>query len=333
LSKSQPVTEAASILPEESDMLAGVIADHWSDHALHIYADWLEEKSDPRGPFLRSFIKAFANPSTVLPASEAFSTSWRDLSGITLLHALRQCKLTARRQEIARSARTTLLIETKESSDKKTPIGVTKFGGCPDLPQGVDWPVCEKGSLAFLAQFNLADLSNTQAARRLPKEGMLHFFIFNDEEGGYAGPGLAFPPVTDTDTIRVIHTRDIKKLHRLEAPDDLGEFNQVAPTRRLTFVEALDFPNRWQIDGSKELASLIFKKNGLFRTTNHFFGYPVYYRMEEPAEFRNGFVHLITFQNVDELPFSWGDGADLYFYIREHDLQAGKFDAVAVYTD
>jgi uncharacterized protein (TIGR02996 family) len=326
-------------------MLAGVVADHWSDSSLLIYADWLEDRGDPRGPFLRSSIAVFGDPTTALPPTADFATAWLDTSGITLLHGLRQCNLADRREEVARLARTTLLIETENSSNTTTPIGGTKFGGCPDLPEGVEWPKCAKGSLAFLAQFKLADLANTQVARRLPSEGMLSFFIFNDEESGCPGPGLSFPPITDTDTIRVVHSRDLTRLRRLEPPADLGEYNQLAPTQRLTLVEALDFRGSSQIDGSDDLAEWILTPPterasyvpGLGiasgRTTNHFFGWPVYYRMDEPEEFQNEFVHLVTFQNAGDLPFCWGDGADLYFYIREVDLQAAKFNAVAVYSD
>jgi uncharacterized protein (TIGR02996 family) len=316
-------------------MLAGVIAAHWSDDFLLVYADWLEDRDDPRGAFLRGFVSAFGDPAAALPATPGFP-AWLDLSGITLLRGLRECDLADRRQEVARLTRTTLLIECRGSADKKCPIGSTKFGGCPDLPTGTTWPRCGKGSLAFLAQFRLADLANTQAARRLPAEGMLSFFVLNYD--GCAGPGLEFPPVTDTDTIRVIHTGERAELRRLKPPDALGEDNQVAPTRQLTFVEALDFRADPAIPGTDELEEFILRRGGRrrggrSRTTNHFFGYPVYFRMDEPEEFRTGFVHLITFENSGELPFAWGDGADLYFYIRAPDLEAGRFDAVAVYSD
>lgn len=309
MSKTRPSTGVASVLAGESDLLAGVIADHWSDSSLLIYADWLEDRGDPRGPFLRSVIAGFGDPAAALPTTDDFATAWLDISGITLLHALRQCNLADRRKEIARRARTTLLIETQDSSAKETPIGASKFGGCPDLPDGVDWPKCPKGSLAFLAQFKLTDLANTQASRRLPKEGMLSFFIFNDEESGCAGPGLEFPPVTDTYTIRVIHTKNQTKLRRLKTPGDLGEFNQIAPTRSLTFVEAIDFSASSEIHGSDNVAELTLYEHGVYnRTTNHFFGYPLYFRMDEPEEFQKEFVHLITISNSGDLPFAWGDG-------------------------
>ncbi|MCE9530583.1 MAG: DUF1963 domain-containing protein [Planctomycetes bacterium] len=330
--KSPPVAEVASVSMDESDMLAGVIENHWSDQSLLIYADWLEDKGDPRGTFLRRVVAAFGNSAAEPLVSNEFTSAWLDMSGITLLDSLKRFNLSEHREAVSRLARTTLLIETKESSDKKMPIGSTKLGGCPDLPKGVGWPVCEKGSLAFLAQFKLADLAGAQATRRLPSEGMLSFFIFNDD--GNAGPGLDFPPETDTDTIRVIHTKNLISLRRLKAPDDLGEYNQVAPCRSVKFVEALDFRReRSEIEGIYEFAKSFLHKNGEIRTTNHFFGYPLYYRMDEPEEFRKNFVHLITFQNESDLPFAWGDDADLYYYISEADLKAAKFDAVAIYTD
>jgi uncharacterized protein (TIGR02996 family) len=39
-------------------MLAGVIADHWSESFLLAYADWLEDKGDPRAAPTRYRIAA-----------------------------------------------------------------------------------------------------------------------------------------------------------------------------------------------------------------------------------------------------------------------------------
>ena len=47
------------MLPGEADVLANVLAD-LSDHdAKLVYADWLEERDDRRGPLLRKFVTAY----------------------------------------------------------------------------------------------------------------------------------------------------------------------------------------------------------------------------------------------------------------------------------
>ena len=70
-------------------------------------------------------------------------------------------------------------LSTTEPDDYTT-IGITRFGGLPDLPDRVDYPTfCnrqgETKGLQFIAQLNCADLAPHQAY--LPRSGMLYFFI------------------------------------------------------------------------------------------------------------------------------------------------------------
>jgi uncharacterized protein YwqG len=328
MTTSRHVGDPAAVLPGEVERLAGVIAAHWTDKAILDYAQWLEKQGDARGQLLRALLAAVTDFTVDRPDTTRISKAWLGLSGITLLEAMKEHQLLGQREATARLARTTVTMRTRPATENDDAIGTTKLGGRPDLPDRVGWPVCSKGSLAFLGQFRLEDLAGTQAALLLPTEGMLSFFIFNDAENGCAGAGLSFPPVIGSDMVRVIHTKDLTNLRRLPEPNDLGEWNQVAPTRLVMFYESLDFPRNSEHEETYELADEI----GHW-TTNHFFGYAAYKRMDEPEEFRDSFVHFVTFNNVGDLPFAWGDGADLYFYIRDADLQIGKFDAVATYTD
>src|SRR5262249_56336977 len=85
----------AAVLPGEADILATVVADLADDTAKLVYADWLEEHDDPRGPFLREFVTATrrGNPP---PPSDVFPKPWRDLVGVTLVEAARTHRLAAR---------------------------------------------------------------------------------------------------------------------------------------------------------------------------------------------------------------------------------------------
>jgi uncharacterized protein YwqG len=66
--------------------------------------------------------------------------------------------------------------------DHKIPVGVSKFGGAPDLPRGFEWPIWrnqqgEVRPLGFYAQIALADMNNVaQAALNLGDGGLLSFF-------------------------------------------------------------------------------------------------------------------------------------------------------------
>lgn len=70
-------------------------------------------------------------------------------------------------------------LNTTQPDDYST-NGTTRFGGLPDLPEGVDYPTFtnqhgETKGWQFIAQLNCADLALHQAY--LPRAGMLYFFI------------------------------------------------------------------------------------------------------------------------------------------------------------
>ena len=68
---------------------------------------------------------------------------------------------------------------------KKQPLGASKFGGLPDLPDNLAWPIIEEDpeydfdpeAFAFISQINLADLPPNQAYLDLPEDGWLYFFV------------------------------------------------------------------------------------------------------------------------------------------------------------
>lgn len=56
-------------------------------------------------------------------------------------------------------------------------LGESRFGGTPDLPLGMDWPLNDEGkALTFLAQINLADIPKFDD-NPLPASGWLMIFI------------------------------------------------------------------------------------------------------------------------------------------------------------
>jgi hypothetical protein len=60
---------------------------------------------------------------------------------------------------------------------KGAPVGATRLGGVPDLPQGVAWPRNEDGRFGnFFAQLDFTDLAERIAAPDLPRGGVLSLF-------------------------------------------------------------------------------------------------------------------------------------------------------------
>ena len=83
--------------------------------------------------------------------------------------------------EIFELSAPTIIFKSSEIDNYDT-LGNTRFGGFPDLPEDVEWPVStgendedEKGQfLNFICQINLKDIAHLN--NYLPKSGILYFF-------------------------------------------------------------------------------------------------------------------------------------------------------------
>lgn len=61
-------------------------------------------------------------------------------------------------------------------------LGASRLGGWPDMPQGMEWPTWQDRPMSFLAQINLAEMHAVQPNLRLPKSGLLLFFMGCSDE-------------------------------------------------------------------------------------------------------------------------------------------------------
>jgi len=63
------------------------------------------------------------------------------------------------------------------------PLGTSRFGGAPDLPEGTKWPMANWGNggnfMTFLAQIELSDVPGNTG---LPPQGLLLFFFDSEEQ-------------------------------------------------------------------------------------------------------------------------------------------------------
>lgn len=73
-------------------------------------------------------------------------------------------------------ARNAIRIDTQAKNDDDIVVGASKFGGSPDLPDGLSWPLNENGALSFVAQINFTEASKFDIDSLLPKSGMLYLF-------------------------------------------------------------------------------------------------------------------------------------------------------------
>lgn len=64
--------------------------------------------------------------------------------------------------------------------NKNPPLGTTRLGGQPDLPDGVDWPrtdAPDETPMSFFAQVRLDEVARFDLECRLPAQGLLSFFF------------------------------------------------------------------------------------------------------------------------------------------------------------
>lgn len=73
-----------------------------------------------------------------------------------------------------------------KAADNK--VGATRLGGEPELPEGLEWPIGPgfdgDAPMDFLAQLDLGAVAGLGIDERLPREGVLTFFVAQSYQGG-----------------------------------------------------------------------------------------------------------------------------------------------------
>ncbi len=73
-------------------------------------------------------------------------------------------------------------LATRRADDDALPVGVSKLGGMPDLPQSYEWPLWRGEPMAFIAQIRLDEAAPYDVDGVLPHTGLLSFFFATDCE-------------------------------------------------------------------------------------------------------------------------------------------------------
>lgn len=310
----------AATLPGEADILAHVLADQSDDAAKLVYADWLQDRDDPRGPLLRDCVTAF-RAGKHLPTSKSAPEPWCDLVGITMMENIHGHDFLAHADKFLRLARPALDYKCAKTADKKIPVGASKLGGLPDLPADVKWPTHDDEPLAFLGQFHFVELSRSVVCRELPAAGWLSVFC------AYSGDGDDdFPK----GTWRLLHFPAVAKLARAASDPEM-----TFPSGRLTFTETLtlpeeDSPYRKEIGLGKDVEAWDAYQERIagFRGHHQILGYPG--QIQGDVLGKKTMRHLLTIGGDNVTGWEWGDGGSLYFILPEADLLAGRFDRVTM---
>lgn len=251
----------------------------------------------------------------------------------------------------------------------KLAVGASKFGGRPDVPADFIWPVFETDTreddqvkerpLAFLAQFDCAQLAPLDPEGLLPKEGVLSFFYelesqrwgYDPKDAGCArvfwfeGPlaPAEFPAELEEDF------RLPEMAAQLSGGTDAPDFQDACPALEYPWTAndyrifdqarrelGMDYPaNRSQLLGWPDIIQNNMTLQCELISRGYYLGgswekIP----LEERSALRTPSVRdwqllfqLDTVENGDfELMF--GDCGRIYFYIRREDLAQRRFDRV-----
>ena len=265
---------------------------------------------------------------------------------------------------LAPMAKNSIQIKLDVQDDDDIPVGVSKFGGCPDLPAGVEWfrKKTPDRPLSFLAQINLAEAAPYDLDHKLPKNGMLYFFY----DCSIDGMPWEYDP-EDPDGWKVyFYEGDPASLSRREALDELDgyEIGILFGSARMIFdaevelarpesdlMDIIDLPDDeelqdrywdWMYDDKDDFtfinkllghadpvqngmeAECEYVINGLYYNT------PDRYNVGRSKGLNNNVAHWNLLMQIDsneeEIGMMWGDMGKLYLWITDEDLAARKFE-------
>jgi uncharacterized protein YwqG len=230
----------------------------------------------------------------------------------------------------------------------------SRMGGLPALPADMAWPEWKGEPLAFLCQLDLHEIPQDCARNGLPASGVLYFF-YNQEQQTWG-----FDP-KDKGSWQVAYSaRPSQECVERPAPAGLSS-DYVYPEKYLMFAALETLPD-WQdarIDALKlndtqadeyiDMCSAVFQGE----PAHHLFGYPnpvqgndmelecqlvsngLYcgdasgYHDPRAKQLENGrsdWLLLLQLDSDDAAGMMWGDCGMLYFWIRQSDLAAARFD-------
>ena len=264
-------------------------------------------------------------------------------------------------EALAPLARNAVRITLDAQQDELLPVGVSKMGGLPDLPEGVEWfrkDVIDI-PLSFVAQVNLAEAAPYDLEHQLPERGMLYFFYDCSMDGMPWG----FDPEDAGGWKVYFYDGDLSLLSRREAPEELAweDNGAVFGSARMCFEPVAELPspesdltNSLDLPDGDELQDAYWEwldeNAGEFR--NKLLGHadPIQGSMELECEYvTNGIncgtpdgyrtakargLHknadrwclLMQVDSNEENGMMWGDVGRLYLWITREDLAARRFE-------
>ena len=262
---------------------------------------------------------------------------------------------------LAPFAKNAVHITLDVQNDDCLPMGVSKMGGLPDLPDGVAWFRNEEMDipLSFVAQINLAEAAPYDLEHKLPERGMLYFFYDCSSDGMPWG----FDP-KDSDGWKVyFYDGDLSVLFRTNAPEDLEQDDNgmVFGSARMCFEAEMELPSpesdltnglklpddediqdaywEWLDEREEELSNKLLGhadpvQGGMeleceYVTNKIYCGTAEGYQLAKSRGLDKNAARWNLLMQVDsneDIGMMWGDMGRLYLWITGEDLAARRFD-------
>lgn len=268
-------------------------------------------------------------------------------------------------EEIEEIKLNSITIGFDTNEPKSLPIGVSKFGGCPDLPKGFQWYYFKGESpftdeikdrpLSFLAQINCSEAKKYDLDNRLPSTGILYFFY--ELESMVWG----FDPQDKGGAKVYYYNGDLSELVRTDFPKDM-EQDFMMPEIKLSFGAQYNVPsfeelfddyqsNSWEdYDDFLEKSGYMINAensskllgysdtiqgdmllqcelvtNGLYCGDTTAYNSP---KRKELEKNKNQWKLLFQLDTVstDNFELMFGDCGRIYYFIKEEDLKNKSFD-------
>lgn len=230
-------------------------------------------------------------------------------------------------------------------------VRASRLGGDPDLPPGSEWPRKNGAPLSFVAQLDLGEVARLDDEGVLPSDGLLSFFYDATTQEAWG-----FDPA-DRGSWDVRHLPAGEQPRRTPAPEDLearGRLKGVGWRPRAELC-AMPYESRLvdrlgmsveELDAYGDL--LEAGDEAIHRALGHpdpvqgemqlecqlasngvFVGGPEGYRDPRALDLGPGaddWRLLLQVDSDDAADMMWGDAGRIYFWIRDQDLRAGRFE-------
>ena len=252
-----------------------------------------------------------------------------------------------------------LRLVSVDKEGKEIQVGISKLGGCPDLPPGIKWPVWGDLPLSFIGQLDLSEVSKLDVEGILPQTGMLFFFYDADQRTWGFDPNdkgswqVFYANVEKSALIRIPFPRELtSESHFQEWPVEFSqEFTlppwestimdefQLSDEEEDLYIELLEevseltdrsgtvhrllgYPDQIQCDMQLECQLV---SNGLYCGDSSGYGD---IRSDELQKGAKEWRLLLQIDSEESIGMCWGDVGKLYFWIKESDLREKDFSNV-----